>query len=291
LIAYALPRPAHRPIDEAAARIRLLIQAVLPGSADPSHRPSLGHILAGRWAALLGASWLPSVRGFMGGVDRQDVTRVVGDVIALLGEHYVEPEAAAVISRTVAASLARGRYPADASSLADAVTADLQSVNGDKHLRLLYHDDPLPERAPGDDSAERAAFARWASQTSCGIARVEHLPGNVGYLDIQPVLFPAATCGDAFASAMSLVAGTEALLIDVRQCLGGDPDTVALLCSYLHGPEPVELTGRYERSDGRVRQYWTTPFVSGRRFGAGKPVYVLTSRTSFSGAEQLAYDL
>jgi len=224
-------------------------------------------------------------------MEQPEVARVVDDVISLLGEHYVDPDAAAAMSRTLAASLAAERYPADARALAAAVTEDLQSVNGDKHLRLIYHAEPLPERTPGDDSAEYAAMERWASQTGWGMARVEHLAGNVGYLDIQPVLFPSAISGDAIAAAMSLVAGTEALLIDVRHCLGGEPSAVALVCSYLHGPEPVELTGLYERKGNRVRQSWTTPFVPGRRFGPDKPVYVLTSQTSFSGAEELAYDL
>jgi len=31
--------------------------------------------------------------------------------------------------------------------------------------------------------------------------------------------------------------------------------------------------------------------VSGKKFGAGKPVYVLTSSRTFSGAEEFAYDL
>jgi C-terminal processing protease CtpA/Prc len=36
---------------------------------------------------------------------------------------------------------------------------------------------------------------------------------------------------------------------------------------------------------------WTLPYVPGRRFGKTKPVYVLTSATTFSGGEQLSYDL
>jgi len=56
-------------------------------------------------------------------------------------------------------------------------------------------------------------------------------------------------------------------------------------------PEPVELTGLYEREHDRVRQQWTLPFVPGRRFGPAKPVYVLTGSATFSGGEQLAYDL
>jgi C-terminal processing protease CtpA/Prc len=90
---------------------------------------------------------------------------------------------------------------------------------------------------------------------------------------------------------MTLVAGTAALLVDVRRCLGGEPSMVALVCSYLFDHEPVELSGTYHREDDRVRQLWTLAHVPGRRFGAAKPVYVLTSATTFSGAEALGYDL
>ena len=57
------------------------------------------------------------------------------------------PQVAATVSRTLAEGLTEGRYPADAPALAVAVTADLQSVNGDKHLRLVHHEETLPERA------------------------------------------------------------------------------------------------------------------------------------------------
>ena len=224
-------------------------------------------------------------------MDANDVTRVVEEVISLVGEHYVDQAAAPVISQVVAAALAEGRYGGEAQSLAGAVTADLQSVNGDQHLRLLYHADPLGGVAHGDEEADWAAMAGWAQQTCGGVARMERLPGNVGYLDIQPVLFPAAISGDAIAAAMNLVAPTEALIIDLRSCIGGEPGAAGYLCSYLFGREPVELSGLYERASGRVRQFWTLPFVPGRTFGAAKPVYLLTSAATFSGGEQVSYDL
>ena len=64
---------------------------------------------------------------------------------------------------------------------------------------------------------------------------------------------------------------------------------VAWLCSYLFGRDPVQLTGLRER--GRLTQSWTLPHVPGARFGADKPVFVLTSTATFSGGEQLSYDL
>jgi len=224
-------------------------------------------------------------------MDQHEVTRVVHEVQALVEDRYVYPGVGEQVARVLAAGLAEGRYPADERQLAAAVTADLQSVNGDKHLRLRYHDEPIGHREPGDDAEEYAAVARWAQQTCGGVASVQRLAGNVGYLDLQPILFPAVIGGELITAALSLVAATEALIIDVRQCLGGEPAMVAFLISYLWDHDPVQLTGLQERQDDRPRQSWTLPYVPGRRFGKTKPVYVLTSAATFSGGEQLAHDL
>ena len=224
-------------------------------------------------------------------MDQHEVTRVVHEVQSLVEARYVYPRIGAQVAQVLATGLAEGRYPADERRLAEAVTADLQSVNGDKHLRLLYHDQPIGHREPGDDAEEYAAVARWAEQTCGGVASVQRLAGNVGYLDLQPILFPAVIGGELITAAMNLLAATEGLIIDVRQCLGGEPAMVAFLISYLWDHDPVQLTGLQERQDDRPRQSWTLPYVPGRRFGRAKPVYALTSATTFSGGEQLAYDL
>ena len=115
-----------------------------------------------------------------------ELADVMNQVRALVEEHYIFPEVAAKVSGVLAAGLAGGRYPADMPALAAAVTADLQSVNGDKHLRLLYHEDAIAPRTPGDDAEEYAAMAHWAGQTCGGVACAQRLAGNVGYLDLRP---------------------------------------------------------------------------------------------------------
>src|SRR5215472_9857673 len=151
-------------------------------------------------------------------MDQHEVTRVVHEVQALVEARYVYPGIGAQVAQVLAAALAEGRYPAGERQLAEAVTADLQSVNGDKHLRLLYHDQPISHREPGDDAEEYASMARWAEQTCGGVASVRRLAGNVGYLDLRPVLFPTIISGELMAAAMSLIAATGALIIDLRQC-------------------------------------------------------------------------
>jgi hypothetical protein len=224
-------------------------------------------------------------------MNEAELIQVVDQVRALVEENYIFPEVAMAVSGVLADGLAAGRYPADPPALAPAVTADLQSVNADKHLRLLYHEEALAPRTPGDDAEEYAAMARWADQTCGGVACAQRLAGNVGYLDLQPVLFPSVLSGEIIAAAMSMLAATDALVIDLRHCRGGEPSTTTLLISYLWDYEPAQLTGLRERKDDLFRQAWTLPYVAGRRFGKDKPVYVLTSGATFSGGENLSYDL
>jgi len=66
---------------------------------------------------------------------------------------------------------------------------------------------------------------------------------------------------------------------------------VALISSYLFDNAPVHLNDLYFRTDNTTRQWWTLPYVPGKRYGASKPVYVLTSNRTFSGAEEFTYNL
>ena len=222
---------------------------------------------------------------------RQEGTGAMLERLAELVEaHYVFPEVGAALAGLLAERRSAGRYAAaaDEVSLAELVTEDLQAVNGDKHLRLLYSAEEVPDES--DDSAEMAAMARYAELHGGGIAGVRRLDGNVGYLELRPILFPPLIAGAAAAAAMSVVAQADVLIVDLRRCRGGDPEMVALLCSYLFD-EPVHLTDTFERAGNQTRQSWTLPYTPGRKFGGAKPVYVLTSATTFSGGEEVSYDL
>jgi len=89
---------------------------------------------------------------------------------------------------------------------------------------------------------------------------------------------------------MNLIAHTNALIIDLRQCQGGNPGMVALISSYLFAGEPIHLNSLYWREEDFTQQYWTLPYVPGQRF-VDKPVYVLTSSGTFSAGEEFAYNL
>ncbi|SDD37743.1 S41 family peptidase [Glycomyces harbinensis] len=215
---------------------------------------------------------------------------VVPDVVRLLREHYVFPDVADELGKTLTAHAADGRYTdADQARLAELVTADLQSVNGDLHLRLKHSAAELSD-THDDEATQLRQMAEWSDLTCGGVAHAQRLPGNVGLLKIAPLLFPPAVAGEKVTAAMNLLAATDALILDLRECLGGDPNTVALAYSYLTDFEPVQLSGMAKRDPADFEQLWTF-HVPGAKFGGAKPVWVLISATTFSGGEALSFDL
>jgi C-terminal processing protease CtpA/Prc len=203
-------------------------------------------------------------------------------------EHYVFPDVAEQVVALLRTLAAEGRYAglAGDEAFAAAVTEDLQSVNGDKHLRLLYRIDPQPENGEPFDMEDYRAEAK---RNANGFTRVERLAGNVGVLECR-ALYAAEIAGPGATAALTVLAHTDALIIDLRRSPGGDPAQVALICSYLFD-EPTHLNSLYWRGSGQTVQYWTLPYVPGERFGGTKPIWVLTSSETFSGAEELTYNL
>ncbi|WP_405951505.1 S41 family peptidase [Streptomyces prunicolor] len=213
---------------------------------------------------------------------------IIDETARLLTEHYVFPEIAEQLAALLHRRLTEGDYDVDdAEALARLVTADLQSVNNDRHLRLKHHANPVPLK---QGAANLAAIRRDFDTSLGGAPRVELLNGGVAVLELAPMLFPLEWAAEPLSAALTLASRAQALIVDLRANRGGDPDTVAFVCSYLLD-ERTHLNTMYWRAGDRTEQSWSLPHVPGARFGGSKPLYVLSSDSTFSAAEELAYDL
>jgi hypothetical protein len=243
---------------------------------------------------------------------REIVTRA----LSLLRANYVFPELAEQAATAVEARLAAGEYDdLDEVTLTERVTGHLREATGDKHLGMRLGGGPGPGPGPGDPGpgdpgrgpggpgarpgpdragpadheSRRLAMRQMGRLDNFGIRRVERLDGNVGYLDLRRVAVPA-NAGPAISAAMELVAGTYALIIDLRRNGGGSPEGVVFWCSYLFTEEPTHLNDIFNGDTGETRQFWALPYVPGTRY-VDRPVYVLTSGRTFSGGEDFCYTL
>lgn len=172
---------------------------------------------------------------------------------------------------------------------AETLTRDLQEVSRDKHLRIIYDPDGLPQRSGPPTQEERAQRLTDERRRNFGFQRVERLDGNVGYIEL--VGFSGSQeVAEAAVPAMNFVANTDALIFDLRRNGGGSPVTIGLISSYLFD-KVVHLNDFYIRETDTTRQFFTAAEVQGPRYGEKKPVFVLTSNRTFSAAEEFTYNL
>jgi hypothetical protein len=223
---------------------------------------------------------------------------VIESISSLLIDHYIDRKVANKIADEINQKLKHGKYDqcAKYSSFGEAISQDVRNCSGDYHF-LVYYDqqksNELIQLDKDEQYHEKYEDDWWSNLKfyNYGIQKLEYLQGNVGYINIQ-CFAPAPMAGDAVVSAMTFLSGSDALIIDLRECVGGDPFTVQFLESYLFDQRkrPKLMLTRYTRDEIPEHQEWTYPYVPGKRL-PDIPVYVLTSASTFSGGEDMAYSL
>lgn len=213
-------------------------------------------------------------------IDPETRAQVIDATLEAIERSYVFPEVAKRMGQAVRERQRSGAYDSinEARAFARVLTTDLQAVSADKHLRVRFQrgDDARPTMGP--------------LLRNHGFEKVEILPGNIGYVEVSSFQGSGEGAAQAAADAMSVVADTAALIVDLRRNGGGSPHTVAMLSSYFFD-QPTHLNSLYWRERDRTDEFWTSKEVRGKRFGQQKPVYVLVSRQTFSGAEEFSYNL
>lgn len=172
------------------------------------------------------------------------------------------------------------------SEFAAAATAVLYDLSHDGHLRVRHRKSGAMEGFDGE--AYRQFYAAEAVVNAGGIKEVSRLGDKTGRMVVAPYLSPMPMAQPYVDAAFALLDGVERLVIDLRGGRGGTPETVAYLCGFLLGEEPVHLQDIVTR-DGVAQQFWTTPRHA--RLPDDVEVAVLTSIDTFSGCEELAYNL
>ncbi len=208
--------------------------------------------------------------------ETRSAVKAVADVFA---REYFDIPLSISIPEELRRRAASGRYTGfTAETLARRLTTDFFELTKDRHIAVA-----LARRGGGSAGS---APERRDVPTSAGFRRTEIIAGNIGVLDMAFFMRPVEH-RDALAAAMRTLQPADALILDMRENGGGSPGTVALLISYLLDvpSQPLfEIVGR----DGSRQMYRTEASLLPAR-NAARPVFVLTSRRSFSGGEGLAF--
>jgi hypothetical protein len=210
----------------------------------------------------------------------------VEKIAALIDESYVFEAAAHRIAGELRARQAGGAYDAvnDPQAFAAALTADLRRIGEDEHLEVVVRP-PAAEPSPAPPQPDWLEPLR---RRNFDFTRVEILDGNIGYLDLRSFP-PPEVAGDTAAAAMQFLANADAVIIDLRRNSGGTGDMVHFLATYFFEQRTL-LSRTWRRAENRTTDDRTLPYVPGRRL-IKTPLYILTSRETFSAAEGFAFSL
>jgi Peptidase family S41/N-terminal domain of Peptidase_S41 in eukaryotic IRBP len=213
--------------------------------------------------------------------------RLMNAVIANLKRHYVDPEVARKTADALLAHEKNGddNNVTDGGAFADLLTKQIRQVSHDMHLEVVYSREPLPDLPPESPAEDLARYRKALEQDNCTFKKVEILPHNIGYLKLNAFPDPRV-CRATATAAMASLNHADAIIFDLRDNRGGYSSMVSLIASYLFDhPEYM-----YDPRVIPTPQSWTPSPVAGNRL-ADKPVYVLTSASTVSAAEQFCYDL
>jgi len=224
-----------------------------------------------------------------------EISLVVDSVGSKLISNYVFPEVANQMATFIDTNLKKGVYTSISDPLlfANKLTEDLRSISHDKHISVRFNPQSIAAReevhTPEDSIAYLNNYISRLKRNNFGFKEVRILDGNIGYLDLRS-FSNVEYAGPTAVSAMNFLSNSDAIIIDLRSNGGGSPQMIQLISSYLFGAEPVHLNNFYTRPTDSHSQTWTLPHVQGKR-SPTTPVYVLTSSTTFSAAEEFSYNL
>ncbi len=215
-------------------------------------------------------------------IDPQIIKSTIDSLAAILRENYVYPEKGKMMADSLIYYQSTGRYSEidDGAVLSLRLTEDLWPICYDKHLTITYgklsEEDSLPSAE--SDIAENYGFES-----------IEVLKDNIGYIRLDE--FQNSTeAKEVAAIAFEKVNDCDALIFDLRYNVGGSPELVNFIYSYLFN-QPTYMGSRYNRISNDTTDFWTQTDIPGDPIDADLPLYILTSSNTFSAGEEFAYFL
>ncbi|MGD8540023.1 MAG: S41 family peptidase, partial [Candidatus Aminicenantes bacterium] len=229
-------------------------------------------------------------------LDGATKTDVAESISKLLVDKYIFLETAEKMQALVETKLKEGKYDSVKSvdEFARVLTEDLRSVSKDKHIRVIHNPDLIRRiriregKSEEERKKEREKTIEGERQRNFGFQKMELLEGNIGYLDLR-YFSGVKPSGETAVAAMNFLSNANAIIIDLRKNGGGNPSMIQLLSSYFLD-DYTHLNSFENRGEDTLQQFWTLPYVPGRKMYE-TDLYVLTSRRTFSGAEEFTYNM
>lgn len=228
-----------------------------------------------------------------GKMNSKEMKLLIDSLGNALNRWYIYPDQAALMVQHVKKNYKNGKYNAieDRTELCFRITKDLQQIHKDGHLGMVY--DPgfasLLETPMSDEEKQRnfESDLKNHKESNFAFVKTEILPGNIGYLRWDGFSGFVEEAKPTLDAAFQFVYNCKALIVDMRYNGGGSPQMVLQTVSYFF-EQKTRMNDIIDRNNDTIKG-WTDPASS--NFKLNMPVYILTSKYTFSGAEDFAYGM
>jgi hypothetical protein len=203
-----------------------------------------------------------------------------------LRDAYVYPELGRRMADTLVAHQSGGVYNglAKAGALADSLTKDAVAVSNDLHI-WVEAQNPLAQASTDPVNRDPDELRR----DNYDLREARMLSDNIGYIKLD-MIHDEEEAQKIVASALADLAGSDALILDLRDNIGGEWGTADLLLGYVL-PAGTIVSRIFDRGGAVVEERAVPSNIPGVPFDDSVLVYVLTSEDTSSAAEALAYTL
>tara|TARA_R110002073_G_scaffold123234_2_gene266891 strand:- start:76059 stop:77360 length:1302 start_codon:yes stop_codon:yes gene_type:complete len=223
-------------------------------------------------------------------IQKQEKTMIIDSIAKLVKKYYVLLDEGEKMANVILQKNASGGYDSitNPQKLANQLTADLRSINGDLHM-YVQHKILSKKTKIKEPSLKVDKKGAWSNY---GFQEINVLDGNIGYLKISHFTtwknFEAVK--KVVTSSINSLKNTDAIIIDVRNNHGGFENIVAYLISYFYDGASIHLSDYYYRYADERYGVYTTVDIPGTKLPK-TPLYVLVNGRTASAGESLAYML
>ncbi|NMP32770.1 hypothetical protein HII17_14520 [Thalassotalea sp. M1531] len=189
----------------------------------------------------------------------------------------------------------------DKQEFAEKISQELRTLSGDNHIGIVYSESDvkrykLREQAQSNKQAEQENAKNYqrklaeSKAANFGIQQVRMLEGNIGYIEFSYFDGFVDESTPVYDAAMNFLENSEVVIIDLRRNGGGNSRILPLVLGYFLGPEHIHFADKIERWKNKHTKLLTASSENGAKH-FDKPLYILTSGTTFSLAEHFTYHL
>lgn len=226
-------------------------------------------------------------------IELNEVHEMVKNLADSIAVNYTDAKKAPFLKEKLLTELKDGNFNqfTKKQAVASHLSKVLRTWSNDNHFNILL---------AGQRKKMPRSYNHFSDQNYF-FEKMERLNGNIAYIKFDRFI-PPANAGSLVTSAMLFAANSNAVIIDLRDNMGGSPQTVAMLAGFFL-KKPTLININDTRATGVKQETWsvetdviinsTNQKITTADLEKLKdlPIYILTSDYTYSAAEMFSSSL